>query len=43
MIYSKCKICGKGSPFTDCCGHDKETGEKIHTIFDFIKSLFKKK
>ena len=41
MIYSKCPICKKGTPFTDCCGYDKETGKKIVTIFDLIKKLIK--
>ena len=37
MIYTKCPICKKGNPFEICCGHDKMTGEKIITIFDYIR------
>lgn len=40
MIYTKCPICKKGNPFEICCGHDKITGAKVYTIFDFIKKLF---
>ena len=41
MIYTKCKICGKVSPFEVCCNYNKETGEKVNTIFDLIKKILK--
>lgn len=31
MISTKCPKCGKGSGYTTCCGHDKETGESVET------------
>lgn len=27
-IHTKCPICKKGSGFVNCCGFNKETGEK---------------
>jgi len=41
MIYVKCPICKKGSPFEVCCNYDKQTRERIFTILDLIKKLFK--
>jgi hypothetical protein len=40
-MNTKCKICNKGNGFTSCCGHDKESGEKIITIFQWIKNITK--
>ena len=39
MISTKCPMCHKGSGFTTCCGIDKETGEKVVTLWIWIKNL----